>query len=309
VRHRPTVANGQIYLSANDGRCYALRAADGKVQWSTPIATAVYVNDIGAPVYANGGVYAPSHDQRLYLLDAATGAVRQTYTAAQILTESPVVTDTVVYLPVDTLVALDATTLALRWRGKNTGSCGTPALAGDRLLVTNNIGNVFALAAADGRSLWRYTATTDLLSPLPAVGDGAVYFGDTDGDLVAVDLATGRERWRRPAGNNTVSPAVANGLVFSGGADRYLYGIRTGDGATQWRATTSVAGAYGIVTAADGLVYACDNAGVTALNASTGALAWRAATDLGGGAGVGGGVAYVADNAGHVTAISTAPAG
>src|SRR5829696_3418275 len=75
-----------------------------------------------------------------------------------------------------------------------------------------------------------------LTSPLPAVADGVVYAGGGEGILLAVDAASGQERWRLAVGGEAIgAPAVAGGLVFVtaaatiGGGSAELVAVDAGD--------------------------------------------------------------------------------
>src|SRR3982751_7051999 len=49
----------------------------------------------------------------------------------------------------------------------------------------------------------------------PAIANGIVYIGSTDGSMYAVDQATGQQKWKSPTRGPVVSsPAVADGMVF-----------------------------------------------------------------------------------------------
>src|SRR5688572_23598339 len=50
------------------------------------------------------------------------------------------------------------------------------------------------------KQLWSYKAGA-LIDSSAAVADGAVYVGEGDGDLLALDLASGKLRWRYKTGN------------------------------------------------------------------------------------------------------------
>lgn len=61
----------------------------------------------------------------------------------------------------------------------------------------------------------------------PAVAAAAVYHGTYSG-LSALDAATGEERWRVETGGEAFSSlVVAEGTVYIGGNDGFLYAIRT----------------------------------------------------------------------------------
>ena len=61
----------------------------------------------------------------------------------------------------------------------------------------------------------------------PAFADGVVYFGSTDDYLYALDATTGQEKWKFKMGGHAVSsPVVAGGVVYVGSSDGYLYAIK-----------------------------------------------------------------------------------
>ena len=60
----------------------------------------------------------------------------------------------------------------------------------------------------------------------PAVADGKVYFGLDNGYVYALDAYTGSLIWDcRTVGAVQSSPAISNGLLFVGSNDGYLYAI------------------------------------------------------------------------------------
>src|SRR5688500_13963491 len=90
---------------------------------------------------------------------------------------------------------------------KNLGAgFSSVAVSGGRIYTMGDRGgaqHLIALSDSDGREVWsiRVGATHDdeYGGPrgTPAVSDGAVYALGTEGDLVAVDAASGKELWRR----------------------------------------------------------------------------------------------------------------
>src|SRR5215208_4535179 len=64
---------------------------------------------------------------------------------------------------------------------------------------------------------WTYEGT-DGVDSSPAIADGSVYAASGSGDLLAIDLATGKLRWKYATGGmiGESSPAVGGGAVFIG---------------------------------------------------------------------------------------------
>ena len=87
------------------------------------------------------------------------------------------------------------------------------------------------------------------------MADGTVYVGSDDGNLYAVDAATGTEEWAFETENSVnSSPTVVNGTVYVGSNDHNLYAVDTATGTEKWAFETG-----GLVmsspTVADGTVY------------------------------------------------------
>ena len=112
----------------------------------------------------------------------------------------------------------------------------------------------------------------------PGVVDGIVYVGSLDGNLYAVDAASGQVRWSAATGGSIglSSPAVDGGRVFIGSADQKLYAFDASTGTQLWSAATG-ATIEAPPSVANGVVYAASDK-LYAFDAATGALEWSADT-------------------------------
>ncbi|HKC15202.1 MAG TPA: outer membrane protein assembly factor BamB [Steroidobacteraceae bacterium] len=109
----------------------------------------------------------------------------------------------------------------------------------------------------------------------PAVDGNRVYGASPHGDVVALDLATGRSIWRHHF-KQTFSggPGAGNGLVLIGTSGGTMLALGAGDGAERWRvqlnsellAAAAVAGDLVVVRTVDGKLYG--------LNAADGQQRW-----------------------------------
>ena len=137
------------------------------------------------------------------------------------------------------------------------GMEATPIVVDGRMYVTGSWSIVYALNAATGEELWRYDpqvpkswgqyACCDVVNRGVAAWGDSVFVGTLDGYLVALDAATGEERWRkdtidrRPPYTITGAPRVINGLVIigNGGADfgvrGYVSAYDADSGEMRWR--------------------------------------------------------------------------
>jgi outer membrane protein assembly factor BamB len=114
-----------------------------------------------------------------------------------------------------------------------------------------------------------------------AIVDGTVYVGALTGELSAVDLGTGKLRWKYSTGQSIgeSSPAVAGGIVYVGDSGGVLHAVRAQDGKGVWTFKTGqeiksspvVTGRLVLVGSYDGSLYALD--------AATGKQRWKFDTE------------------------------
>src|SRR5256885_4172385 len=85
---------------------------------------------------------------------------------------------------------------------------------------------------------WRAPTDGDVVSSA-AIANGVVYVGSGDGFLYALDLATGARRWRYDAGSPvSSSPAVGRGLVYAEARDGSIFALDGATGPRRRRLTT-----------------------------------------------------------------------
>jgi len=138
----------------------------------------------------------------------------------------------------------------------------------------------------------RWRARTDgRIRGTPAISDGAVFIGSFDGRVYALELSSGKLRWRYDTDGAALksgdfgfdrrsiqsSPAVSNGVVFIGARDGFVYALGAGDGKLRWRYNHEISWINSSPAIADGVVYdgSSDAHFVQALDAATGRELWR----------------------------------
>jgi outer membrane protein assembly factor BamB len=127
---------------------------------------------------------------------------------------------------------------------------------------------------------WTYEAG-DLIDSSAAIANGVVYVGGGNGDLLALDLASGKLRWKYSTGNliGESSPAVTDSAVYIGDLGGLVHAVNIADGKQLWTHRTAseiksspvVADGTVLVGSYDGSLYAFEPA--------TGKLKWKVATN------------------------------
>ena len=224
---------------------------------------------ISSPVIAGGMLFAGSSDHFLYALDAESGVFKWKFKAESRITSSPAVSaGLVLFGSYDgNFYAVDAATGKLRWRFQT---------GGERRFAAKHLHG--SLPAAEVMP-----DPFDFYLSSPVITGGAVYFGSGDTNIYALDLATGKLKWKFKTGDVVhATPAIADGVLYVGSWDSYFYALDAATGAEKWRFKTGedhdIANQQGIQASAavmDGVVYfGCRDSNFYAVDAATGKQLW-----------------------------------
>ncbi len=159
-----------------------------------------------------------------------------------------------------------------------------PAVAHGVAYVVNKYGNAKAVRLSDRKILWeRLTDPRDSGKPTdvtaPVYYEGLVYFAFLDGDLVAVDAATGKQAWERNLHSHLESsPMAVGGTLYLGTDTTDVVALRASDGKVLWRFNSP-----GAIKASpsfhDGRIFVADYEGsMFCLEAASGKPVWRTNT-------------------------------
>jgi outer membrane protein assembly factor BamB len=224
---------------------------------------------LSSPAIADGTVFIGSTDGSLYAVDQATGAQKWKFATRARVTSSPAVESDVVYFGSfdGAFYAVDAKSGQLKWKF---ATAGERRYAGKRLHGNEPAGETMP-------------DPFDFYLSSPAVANGVVYFGSGDGNVYALDAASGAVKWKVQTGDVVhASPAVASGVVYVGSWDSYFYALDAATGAQKWRFKTgedpvihNQVGIQSSATVADGVVYfGCRDSKFYAVDAASGQLKW-----------------------------------
>ncbi len=159
-----------------------------------------------------------------------------------------------------------------------------PALAGGVAYVANKYGDVRAVRLRDHEVLWERTTDHRLSGPptfvtAPVYHQGRVFLAFLDGDLVAVDAATGKTAWKRNLhAHLESSPLAVDGELFLGNDKTNLVSLRASDGKVRW-AFNSPGAIKASPSYHDGKVCVADyEASMYCVAAADGRVLWRTNT-------------------------------
>lgn len=218
VARRHVVAGFSDFGNARGGGVVCLHAKTGAVQWQTrlPGGRSGVAAFGGGPAVLGDVVVAASSDGMLYGFDLTTGAPRGAMDAGvQSVGEgwraSGTVTRPRMQLPSDAESG-DASEGAI-----DIEDFRAMAVSGSTLLVTSLTGTLVALRAEPRQTVWRFRSPSDgSIAFGLSVHDGTAYVPFASGRTIAVDVASGQERWSVGAGDRRFEwpAAVVRGRVY-----------------------------------------------------------------------------------------------
>lgn len=202
-----------------------------------------------SPVFAAGKVLVGSEDGNLYAVDAESGSkVWSVFTGGDL--------------------------------------SSSPAVANDVVFVLGGDGRLRALELATGKQKWIFEPGKDL--PLrgdprawdyflssPTLDGGVLFFGGGDGNIYAVDQATGALKWKYlTEARVRTTPAVSGGTVFAGSFDGAMYALDRETGSLKWKHQTGAPIQSSPAVAGDVVLFGSRDMKFRAVDARTGELRW-----------------------------------
>jgi len=249
----PIVAQGTVYIGAADKKLYALDAATGQPRWA--FATQDWI--VSAVAYAGDRVIVASQDSRLHVVGAETGRQRLVYETGmgRHIGVGPAIEGDRAYFG-----SVGARVWAIDWRATT--------YPWERALLfwqTNlYLWGMRSTSPIQKGSVWSRRVGGDVRHT-PAIAHNTVYVTAAPGTVVALDAATGADRWRADLGMAiTAAPTVAGTTVLVGTQDGVVVGLDAHTGAVLWDFKTAgkitaspiVAGDTMYVASHDGTLYA-----------------------------------------------------
>ena len=176
-----------------------------------------------------------------------------------------------------------AASLTEAWKGETGDTDGNllrPAAEGDDVFAAGGR-RVVRIAVANGNTVWK-TDTGEKLSAGAGAGQGLVLAGSSKGELLALDQASGKVRWKAGLSSEVTGQLVVVGdNVIARTGDGRVQGLAVADGSRKWLYTRnlpvlSLRGSGGMAMRDDVLYVGFPGGKLVALNAANGAQLWEA---------------------------------
>jgi glucose dehydrogenase len=247
----PVQAEGLVFVGTADNFILALEADTGALAWQFEAEHSIW----STPSYEDGVLYVGSLDKHIYALDAETGELLWVQALAGSVSGQVAVGEDLIYVGSfdKQLHALDKQTGEVQWEVPEGGTedwvWAAPALTDGVVIFTDKRGNVFAVDAETGRSIWDAQVSGQVVAS-PIVAGGTVFIasaglnadgtdGVRQGALIALDVETGDELWREVISAPIYStPVIVQDTVVIAlppGAESLLIVFNQADGDEIWR--------------------------------------------------------------------------
>lgn len=244
VLSAPLVLSNRVIVRSNDGRVFGLDPADGTRKWvfDRGLPT-LSVRGNSSPVGNNGLVYIGYDDGSIVALrdddglrvweqavaepDGRTELERMADVDGEVVVDGEQMYAASVH---DKVMALSSVNGQPVWT-HDVGSYSGVAVSGDKLIVSDKVGNVWALDRSTGNSAWKQDALGNRQLTSPVIHGGYVVVGDLEGFLHWLKLDTGEFAGRARVDGAALrgTPQVsADGVIYAISNEGKLVAYRLG---------------------------------------------------------------------------------
>ena len=232
----PVLQGQMVYIGGTDGKLYAYvfenNALRAEPEWIYPRQGTMSGAIIGGLVIANGTIYFATSDGILYALNADGLYEEWTYDIGDKTWSAPVIDGDTLYIGSfdKKLYALNAADGTLKWEYETKGSISSTPIVYDNKIYIGDYSRHFYALDTNGRLVWEYPPTDDeneenpqnWFWATPVVLDGVVYAPCLDGNVYALDAATGNLTYKYVLGNSiSSSPVIAGDAIVVATTDLY----------------------------------------------------------------------------------------
>jgi outer membrane protein assembly factor BamB len=124
--------------------------------------------------------------------------------------------------------------------------------------------------------LWQHKVEGGAFENTPAIAEGVVYLADMDGEVSALDLNSGKVRWKQKIDTGFIaSPSVRGKLVYVGDYDGKFHALDSASGAVRWTHASDAEIDGGANFWRDNVLFGSQDANLYCLNAESGEFVWK----------------------------------
>ncbi|MDV5357699.1 outer membrane protein assembly factor BamB [Enterobacter asburiae] len=237
---RPVVSDGLVLIHTSNGQLQALNEADGAVKWTVNLdMPSLSLRGESAPTTAFGAAIVGGDNGRVSAVLMQQGQLiwQQRISQANGPTEidrlsdvdtTPVVVNGVVYALAynGNMTALDLRSGQIMWK-RDLGSVSDFVIDGNRIYIIDQNDRVLALSTDGGVTLWTQSDLLHRNLASPALYNGYIVTGDSEGYLHWINVEDGRfvAQQKVDSSGFLTEPVVAGGKLLIQAKDGTLYAL------------------------------------------------------------------------------------
>jgi len=238
TRSSPVLIDGLVIAATDAGTLIACNSRNGARAWQSTIGRDAITASL---LVADGALYVGGGDQRLFRLDPRTGKQVWSADVGGPVTRGPAYAGGVIYVGSTggRFSAINAATHRELWRAQlGPGEVGTPAVGDGRVYVGRGLQasapphDLVALDIRDGSFLWSFASPAGRQVHMGGLANGLAYAVSDDGNVYALDAATGSQRWNAHTdGSIGTLAGLVDDVVYVTSTDQTIraFNARTGD--------------------------------------------------------------------------------
>ena len=260
-RLKPIVAYDNVYTASREGDVFALEIATGKQLWLSDLSDINKERGFfdsrrsaklsGGPTFGMKKIFIGNENGDLFALDAQTGELAWQVKVKGEIIAKPAVDSGIVVVNSSSgvLMAFNASTGEEVWKmdqdvpALTLRGLSPPVIASGGVILGTSSGSVGVYLLEKGQQGWtadvgEATGTTELervidVDSAPVVFGDKIYAVSSRGNLVALDLRTGRILWKRQYSSYRTL-AISRNNIFLTNNRGHVYALNRNDGLERW---------------------------------------------------------------------------
>jgi outer membrane protein assembly factor BamB/class 3 adenylate cyclase len=240
----PVLVDGLVVAATDAGTLIAAKAADGARAWQKTIGGGAITASL---LVADGALYLGDENRSLVRLDPETGRQVWSVDVGGPVTRGPAFAGGVIYIGATggQFSAIDAVTHRVLWTAQlGPGEVGTPTVGDGRVYVGRGLHasapphDLVAMDVRDGSFLWSFASPAGGQVHMGGLANGVVYAVSDDGNVYALDAATGARRWTAHTNGSIGTLAgLVDDIVYVSSADQTIRALDAMTGEQLWSIT------------------------------------------------------------------------